>query len=146
MAERKRSPGPGDAGFTLIELLVVIIIIGILAAIAIPVFLNQRVKGYDSAVKSDLRNLAEFQESYLVGHAAYATIADISAAEGDVKVSRQVTLNVVLYDGARGYCLSAQHESSPNVWWYDSLGGGLQPKGEECPSVTDGTAGDTETG
>ena len=55
----------GDEGFTLIELLVVIIIIGILAAIAIPVFLNQRQKGWEAAVKSDLRNAATAQETYL---------------------------------------------------------------------------------
>ena len=54
-----------DEGFTLIELLVVIIIIGILAAIAIPVFLNQRQKGWEAAVQSDLRNAATAQETYL---------------------------------------------------------------------------------
>ena len=54
-----------EEGFTLIELLVVIIIIGILAAIAIPVFLNQRAKGWDSAVKADLRNAATAQETFL---------------------------------------------------------------------------------
>ena len=60
----------GDEGFTLIELLVVIIIIGILAAIAIPVFLNQRQKGWEAAVKSDLRNAATAQETYLTENAA----------------------------------------------------------------------------
>lgn len=53
---------PEDAGFTLIELLVVII--GILAGIAIPVFLSQRKKGYDAQVKSDLRNAVAQLETY----------------------------------------------------------------------------------
>ncbi len=60
-----------DEGFTLIELLVVIIIIGILAAIAIPVFLNQRAKGWDSAVKADLRNAATAEETYLTDDGVY---------------------------------------------------------------------------
>lgn len=56
-----------DEGFTLIELLVVILIVSILAAIAIPTFLNQRRKGYEGQMRSTLRNAATAVESYGTG-------------------------------------------------------------------------------
>ena len=64
LARLQKSMKEKDQGFTLIELLVVIVIIGILAAIAIPVFLNQRKKGVDACLKSDLKNAATAVETY----------------------------------------------------------------------------------
>ena len=71
LARLRKAQEENEEGFTLIELLVVIIIIGILAAIAIPVFLNQRQKGYDAGIKSDLDNAATAEETYLTDFNTY---------------------------------------------------------------------------
>jgi type IV pilus assembly protein PilA len=67
-------------GFTLIELLIVVVIIGILAAIAIPKFAATKDKAKLASVKTDLRNLMTAQEAYFSDYATYGTLANIVTA------------------------------------------------------------------
>jgi type IV pilus assembly protein PilA len=64
-----------EGGFTLVELLVVILIVGLLAAIALPVFLGQRDKAYDAEAKSDARNMVSHVESCFADTQDYSQCA-----------------------------------------------------------------------
>src|SRR3954449_7122170 len=97
IARVRKSMEEKDEGFTLIELLVVIIIIGILAAIAIPVFLNQRKKGYEASMKSDLRTAANEEETYFTDANSYAAVTTAGgkatvAGGNTVSLSSDVTI------------------------------------------------------
>ena len=78
-----RLNGDSEGGFTLIELLVVMLILGILAAIALPAFLNQREKAQDSAAKSDVRTAQTAMETYYTDKQDYsqATPATLTGIE-----------------------------------------------------------------
>ena len=135
MLSRIRNAEENEGGFTLIELLVVIIIIGILAAIAIPVFLNQRQKGYDAQTKSDLRNVATLEETYFTDNDAYTT--DVGTSGNDVTYKQSANAGPITAvftddtgkedataDGTKGYCLFATSDSD-KVFYYNSVKGGL---------------------
>src|SRR3954464_6551630 len=74
-----RLNGDGEAGFTLIELLIVMLILGILAAIAIPSFLNQRTKANDTQAKAMARSLQTSMESCSTDNRGSYTPCDLTA-------------------------------------------------------------------
>lgn len=92
-------------GFTLIELLIVVVIIGILASIAIPKFASVRDRAYLSAVRADLRNLANLQDVYYNEHYTYSTNAADLGFEGTEGVV------VTIGDGGTsGWSATAAHD------------------------------------
>jgi prepilin-type N-terminal cleavage/methylation domain-containing protein len=98
-----------NQGFTLIELLIVVVIIGILAAIAIPRFSSTKGKAFDAAAKTDLRNAMTAQEAYYSDFQLYG-----GAAALDVTASTNVTL--AGSGSVGGYAMSTKHSQSSNTW------------------------------
>jgi type IV pilus assembly protein PilA len=161
LARLRKMTQEKEEGFTLIELLVVMIIIGILAAIAIPVFLNQQKKGYDASVKSDLRTVANELQTYYTDNQTYlanpwgntsAVVAPLPAASAadtinysdanhvvgpdSINVSNGTTIQMVK-GGVNGFCLKGTNtKDSAATYYYDSLNGGLQVGSATCTTGT----------
>ena len=102
-------------GFTLIELLIVVVIIGILAAIAIPKFAGTKEKAYDRAVMSDIRRAQLAAEAYYVDNMTYPT----SESDADFTTSSGVTFTrwqVETKDGLLSIHLHAEHVNSTHYY------------------------------
>ena len=135
LARIRRSTEEKDQGFTLIELLVVIIIIGILAAIAIPVFLNQRNAARDASVESDVRNLATVLETAYTQNSAYPTTGDMVALYSAQK-STGNALAVKVATGGASYVISGCNTESGKVFYYDNSQGGFVATSANGPWTT----------